>query len=78
LSRNQQATVEVEEGQILTRHGEKWLELRRKAATVSWKREDGSWGNLELTEAGRLRDAASSGEEEMDMAAEAWARELMR
>ena len=31
---------------------------------------------LELTEAGRLRGA--TGEEEMDMAAEAWARELMR
>ena len=78
LSRNRQATVEVEEGRILTRHGEKWLKLERKAATVTWKREDGSWGTLELTEAGRLRDAMSSGEEEMDMAAETWARELMR
>ena len=31
---------------------------------------------LELTEHGRLREARL-GEEEMDMAAEAWARELM-
>jgi hypothetical protein len=39
-------------------------------------REDGSCGELELTEAGRLKNG--QGEEEMDLAAEAWARELMR
>ena len=33
-------------------------------------------GTLELTETGRLR--SKSGEEEMDMAAETWARELMQ
>jgi hypothetical protein len=43
---------------------------------VTWKREDGSQGTLELTETGRLR--STTGEEEMDMAAEAWSRELMR
>jgi hypothetical protein len=31
---------------------------------------------MEITEAGRLRDGI--GEAEMDMAAEAWARELMQ
>jgi hypothetical protein len=41
-----------------------------------WKRDDGQNGMLELTEAGRLR--SSTGEEEMDMAAVAWARELMQ
>jgi len=43
---------------------------------VNWQREDGSTGKTEFTEAGRLRSDA--GEEEMDMAAEDWARELMR
>jgi hypothetical protein len=33
-------------------------------------------GMLEFTEAGRLRSTA--GEEEMDIVAEAWAREMMR
>jgi hypothetical protein len=36
----------------------------------------GLQGELELTPAGRLRGAAV--EEEMDMAAESWARELMQ
>jgi hypothetical protein len=31
---------------------------------------------MEITESGRLRDGMN--EEEMDLAAEAWARELMR
>jgi hypothetical protein len=43
---------------------------------VNWQREDGGKGKLELTEAGQLRGVA--GEEEMDMAAERWARELMQ
>jgi len=76
LSRKRQATVEAEEGRILTRHGEKWLDLERTGAAVTWRREDGRGGSLELTEAGTLRHAAD--EEEMDMAAEAWARELMQ
>jgi hypothetical protein len=42
---------------------------------VTWMRENGNSGVLELTEAGCLR--GESGEEEMDLAAEAWARELM-
>ena len=64
------------EEKILVRHAEQWLDLKRNGATVIWKREDGQSGTLELTEAGQLRSEA--GEEEMDMAAEAWARELMR
>jgi len=43
---------------------------------VTWKRESGSAGTLELTDTGRFR--SSTGEEEMDMAAEGWARELMQ
>lgn len=74
---NRQATVELGEETILVRHAEQWLDLKRNGAAVNWKREDGRSGILELTEAGQLR--SETGEEvEMDMAAEAWARELMR
>ena len=70
-----QATVELGENKILVRHGDDWLDLTRSGAIVTWLREDGRTGTLELTEAGALRGEA--GEQEMDMAAEAWARELM-
>ena len=76
LGSNRQATVESGENRILVRFDEKWLELRREGSRVSWQREDGRSRDLELTEAGRL--LGSSGEVEMDMAAEAWARELMQ
>jgi hypothetical protein len=76
LSGNRQAQVEQDEERIVARHGDKWLALKRNGAAVTWKREDGSQGTLELTETGRLR--STTGEEEMDMAAEAWSRELMR
>ena len=76
LNGDKQATVELGEEQIMVRHGNAWLDLIRNGAQVIWRREDGRRGMLELTEAGQLR--SSTGEEEMDMAAEAWARELMR
>ena len=76
LNGNRQATVELGEEEITVRHGDKWLGLRRNGSEVSWQREDGQSGTLELTEAGRLKNSA--GEEEMDLAAEAWARELMQ
>lgn len=76
LSGNRQAVIEHDEQRIMVRHGTQWLELNRTGATVLWNREDGSHGALELTETGRLRSKA--GEEEMDMAAEGWARELMQ
>jgi hypothetical protein len=69
------ARVEWDAARILARHQDKWLDLRREGARVAWMRENGRSGVLELTQDGRLRDA--QGEEEMDMAAEAWARELM-
>ena len=75
LNGNRQATVELGEDKILVRHGDDWLDLKRSGATVHWQREDGRTGTFELTEAGTLRGEA--GEEEMDMAAERWARELM-
>jgi len=85
LNGNRQAMVELGEHRITVRHGERWLELERQVAIVNWKREDATEGVLELTEDGRLRDPRSQNrdlghpdEAEMDLKAEAWARELMR
>ena len=76
LHRNSHATVQLDEDRILVCHGSKCLELERSGPDVNWKREDGSKGALQLTAAGRLSGPA--GEEEMDMAAETWAREIMQ
>jgi hypothetical protein len=76
LNRNQQATVELGEERIMVRHGDSWLDLIRTGSRVNWRREDGRSGLLQITEAGGLRSGEN--EEEMDMAAEAWARELMQ
>ncbi|UWZ82906.1 transcriptional regulator [Occallatibacter riparius] len=75
LNGNRQATVELGEERITVRHDAAWLELVRDGAQVRWRREDGRDGLMELTEAGQLRTGER--EEEMDMVAEAWARELM-
>ena len=76
LNGDRQATVELGEGQIMVRHGNAWLDLIRNGPHIVWRREDGRKGLLELTDSGRLRSEA--GEEEMDMVAEGWARELMQ
>jgi hypothetical protein len=76
LHSNRHATVEADEDSVMLRHEEKWLRLEREVAIITWTRENRSSGKMEITEAGRLRDGLH--EEEMDMAAEAWARELMR
>ena len=76
LNGDRQATVELGEDQITVRHGNAWLDLKRNGADITWSRDNGQNGMLELTEAGKLRSTA--GEEEMDMAAEVWAREMMR
>jgi hypothetical protein len=87
LNGDRQATVELGEGRITVRHGDRWLDLTRDGAAITWQREDGTNGVLELTEDGRLRaiDSRSGNardrghpHEEMDLAAEAWARELMQ
>jgi len=77
LNGKRQATIELGEERILVRHGDDWLDLHRSGAEVTWQRADGRQGKLEFTEHGRLREAGA-GEEEMDMAAERWARELMQ
>jgi hypothetical protein len=76
LRGNRQAEVDQDDERIVARHGDKWIELRRSGTAVTWKCESGIQGTLTLTEAGRLQ--SGTGEEEMDMAAEAWARELMQ
>ena len=76
LNGDRQASVELGEQQITVRHGNAWLDLKRNGAQILWSRADGQSGMLELTDAGKLR--GTTGEEEMDMAAEQWARELMR
>jgi hypothetical protein len=75
LNGKRQATVELGEDKILVRCGDEWLDLERSGAKLNWRRENGTAGKLEFTEAGKLRGELD--EEEMDMAAEAWARDLM-
>jgi hypothetical protein len=74
LNGNLQATVELGEERITVRHGNAWLELERRGARINWRREDGRGGELELTEAGRLREPRSQNRdlghpvvEEMDL-----------
>ena len=74
LNRKQSADVNATEDSITARHGCRWLELRRQGASIGWTRENGDKGVLEITQYGTLR--GPTGEEELDMAAEAWAREL--
>ena len=77
LNGDRQATVELGEERITVRHADRWLDLQRNEAQVNWQRENGTSGVLTLTEAGQLR--TSEGQVvELDMAAEAWARELMQ
>jgi hypothetical protein len=76
LHGNRVAQVEHNAGNILVSHGEKWLSLTRDHANVTWTRENGSMGTMELTDQGTLR--RPEGEEAMDLAAEQWAREIMQ
>jgi cell division inhibitor SulA len=75
LHDNHLAIVEADGEEITVRHEEKWLRIERNHAILTWTRENGSSGRLEISESGKLRSGTS--EEEMDLAAEAWARELM-
>ena len=75
LHTKREAAVELTEDKITVIHNEKWLRLIRSNSSVTWTRENGRMGTLELTEAGTLR--GDNGEEAMDLAAEQWARDLM-
>jgi hypothetical protein len=76
LHSNREATVELTDEKITVRHNNNWLRIDRNHAILTWTRENGSMGTLEFTESGTLRSA--SHEEAMDLAAEQWARDLMR
>jgi hypothetical protein len=76
LHSKREAAVELTEDKITVIHNEKWLRLIRSNSFVTWTRENGSMGTLELTEAGTLR--GDNSEEAMDLAAEQWAREIMQ
>jgi len=76
LSTNREAAVEQTEDKITVIHKEKWLRLTRTHAILTWIRENGTMGTLELTESGTLR--GDNSEEPLDLAAEQWARELMQ
>jgi hypothetical protein len=83
LNRKQQATVELGENQIIVRAADRWLQLDRHEAEIIWAREDGARGLMRFTIEGSLETHVGHEEhhdqkEEMDMQAEAWARELMQ
>jgi hypothetical protein len=79
LNRKQQATVELGEETITVRAGDRWLNLARHQAEIVWTREDGRKGLMRFTIEGKLEtNVGQEAEEEMDMQAEAWARELMQ
>jgi len=76
LHGNHQAIFEQTDEKITVRHQENWLILSRQGAQITWTRENGTRGTLQLTEHGRIGGPAA--EQELDMAAEAWARDLMQ
>ncbi len=76
LHLKREADHSLTEGTIIVRHGKKWLRLVRSHAILTWTRENGSMGTMELTESGTLRRGTH--EEAMDLAAEQWAREIMQ
>ena len=74
--------VELGNEHIIVRIRDRWLKLYRSGAEVIWSRENGMKGLMRFTIEGKLRthvgpEEHESVEEEMDMQAEAWARELM-
>lgn len=71
-----QAIVDLSSEKIIVRVDEKWMILARNHEIVTWTRENGESGTLELTESGTLRGPANN--EAMDLVAEQWARELMQ
>ena len=77
LNGKRQATVELGEQKIVVRSGERFLKLDRHEFEVLWFRESGSGGVLQLTVDSRLKNEVGA-VEELDLQAEAWARELMQ
>jgi cell division inhibitor SulA len=75
LHAEREAAVEQTQDKITVIYNQKWLRLTRNHAILTWMRENGTTGTLELTKSGTLR--GDNGEEALDLAAEQWARDLM-
>jgi hypothetical protein len=75
LSGGREAIVEADENRITVHASNKWLHLDRDGPLIRWRREDGRNCIRELTDGGKIK--SSENWQEMDMAAEEWARELM-
>lgn len=83
LNRKEQATIELGNDRITVRLSSHWLRLDRSGADIVWSREDGRCGLMRFTIEGRLLTHVGDKvnedrEEEMDLQAELWARELMQ
>ena len=83
LNRKEQATVELGEDCITVRIADRWLRLERLHAGVVWSRDNGNRGLMRFTIEGKLLTHVGDKEnedreEEMDLQAELWARELMQ
>ena len=51
--------MELGEARITVRHGDKRLDLERNGAEITWRREHGREGRMELVETIRLRVVGS-------------------
>ena len=76
LNGTRQAVLEVSDGLLLVRAGERLLTVEFDGARGSFARETGPATAFTLDEQGRLVVAGAA--EEMDMVAERLAREIMR
>ena len=76
LNGTRQAVLEVSEDHLLVRAGDRLLTVRFDGERGSWKRESGAATEFTLDEHGRV--IVNGETEEMDMAAERLAREIMR
>ena len=82
LNRKEQAMVELGDDHIVVRIADRWLRLDRSQAEIIWTRDNSASGLMRFTIEGKLQTQVGNEpnedlEEEMDMQAESWARELM-
>ena len=80
LSQPEQAAITADATTIRAAHNNRWLTVIRTGSVVRYESSGPGdvkdRGEVKFTLDGRLH--AAQGEEEMDMAAERWARELMQ
>jgi hypothetical protein len=76
LNGPRQAVLEVSEGDLLIRAGDRRLRVTFDGSGGQWQREQGPPTDFTMDDQGRV--VTNGAAEEMDMAAEALAREIMR